>query len=203
MTVLAQFVFINKWLQFNWPLNIVSEFPGPESLKLKWLKAGFNVVLISSRQPQHTNVCFWYFPPRLRGLPDGEERRERLHKVESHWPASNWFMLCVFISGDSQSHVSGVSSRLFPETGGPEDQGDDDGVWDHDGGLPAARWQSQLLPHGHLQPRCDQVRHRLPDRGDWATGEWLVGKWSLASVLFCLMKSLAFLLTVHLWQSTT
>lgn len=32
-------------------------------------------------QPQHTNVCFWYIPPSLRSLPEGEERRERLHKV--------------------------------------------------------------------------------------------------------------------------
>uniref|UniRef100_A0A7N6BK38 Glutamate decarboxylase 1b n=1 Tax=Anabas testudineus TaxID=64144 RepID=A0A7N6BK38_ANATE len=31
--------------------------------------------------PQHTNVCFWYNPPSLRGMPDGEERREKLHRV--------------------------------------------------------------------------------------------------------------------------
>ncbi|KAE8291278.1 Glutamate decarboxylase 1 [Larimichthys crocea] len=31
--------------------------------------------------PQHTNVCFWYIPPSLRGMPDGEERREKLHRV--------------------------------------------------------------------------------------------------------------------------
>uniref|UniRef100_A0A8C1YSC5 Glutamate decarboxylase 1 n=1 Tax=Cyprinus carpio TaxID=7962 RepID=A0A8C1YSC5_CYPCA len=31
--------------------------------------------------PQHTNVCFWYIPPSLRLLPDGEEKRQRLHKV--------------------------------------------------------------------------------------------------------------------------
>uniref|UniRef100_A0A7N6ACQ9 Glutamate decarboxylase 1 n=1 Tax=Anabas testudineus TaxID=64144 RepID=A0A7N6ACQ9_ANATE len=40
-----------------------------------------NVIPISSYQPQHTNVCFWYIPPSLRGMPDGEERRKRLHKV--------------------------------------------------------------------------------------------------------------------------
>uniref|UniRef100_A0A8C4P0W7 Glutamate decarboxylase 1 n=1 Tax=Dicentrarchus labrax TaxID=13489 RepID=A0A8C4P0W7_DICLA len=37
--------------------------------------------MVFDGEPQHTNVCFWYFPPSLRGLPDGEERRERLHKV--------------------------------------------------------------------------------------------------------------------------
>ncbi|TMS06396.1 Glutamate decarboxylase 1 [Larimichthys crocea] len=37
--------------------------------------------MVFNGEPQHTNVCFWYFPPSLRGLPDGEERRERLHKV--------------------------------------------------------------------------------------------------------------------------
>ena len=46
-----------------------------------------NVVPIFSYQPQHTNVCFWYFPPSLRDLPDGEERRERLHKVMTHQSA--------------------------------------------------------------------------------------------------------------------
>uniref|UniRef100_A0A8C2J9L6 Glutamate decarboxylase 1 n=1 Tax=Cyprinus carpio TaxID=7962 RepID=A0A8C2J9L6_CYPCA len=32
-------------------------------------------------EPQHTNVCFWYIPPNLRLLPDGEEKRQRLHRV--------------------------------------------------------------------------------------------------------------------------
>uniref|UniRef100_A0A4W6C391 Glutamate decarboxylase 1b n=1 Tax=Lates calcarifer TaxID=8187 RepID=A0A4W6C391_LATCA len=31
--------------------------------------------------PQHTNVCFWYIPPSLRGMPHGDERREKLHRV--------------------------------------------------------------------------------------------------------------------------
>ncbi|KAJ6644684.1 hypothetical protein lerEdw1_013655 [Lerista edwardsae] len=31
--------------------------------------------------PEHTNVCFWYIPPNLRGMPDSEERREKLYKV--------------------------------------------------------------------------------------------------------------------------
>lgn len=43
-----------------------------------------NVVPLFSYQPQHTNVCFWYLPPSLRNLPDGKERRERLHKVTTH-----------------------------------------------------------------------------------------------------------------------
>ncbi|KAG7272341.1 hypothetical protein CRUP_011589 [Coryphaenoides rupestris] len=37
--------------------------------------------LVFEGEPQHTNVCFWYLPPGLRGMPDGKERRERLHKV--------------------------------------------------------------------------------------------------------------------------
>lgn len=32
-------------------------------------------------QPEHTNVCFWYIPPSLRGMPDCDERREKLHRV--------------------------------------------------------------------------------------------------------------------------
>uniref|UniRef100_H3DHQ4 Glutamate decarboxylase 1 n=1 Tax=Tetraodon nigroviridis TaxID=99883 RepID=H3DHQ4_TETNG len=42
-------------------------------------RAGFEMVF--SGEPQHTNVCFWYLPPSLRNLPDGKNRRERLHKV--------------------------------------------------------------------------------------------------------------------------
>lgn len=42
---------------------------------------------IFSYQPQHTNVCFWYLPPSVRALPDGEEKRERLHKVMTHQSA--------------------------------------------------------------------------------------------------------------------
>uniref|UniRef100_A0A674P5Y8 Glutamate decarboxylase 1 n=1 Tax=Takifugu rubripes TaxID=31033 RepID=A0A674P5Y8_TAKRU len=42
-------------------------------------REGFEMVF--NGEPQHTNVCFWYLPPSLRNLPDGKERRERLHKV--------------------------------------------------------------------------------------------------------------------------
>ncbi|KAG7251097.1 hypothetical protein CRUP_005542, partial [Coryphaenoides rupestris] len=31
--------------------------------------------------PQHTNVCFWYLPLSLRGMPEGKERWEKLHRV--------------------------------------------------------------------------------------------------------------------------
>nr|XP_033505386.1 glutamate decarboxylase 1-like [Epinephelus lanceolatus] len=37
--------------------------------------------MVFDGEPQHTNVCFWYIPPSLRGMPDGEERREKLHRV--------------------------------------------------------------------------------------------------------------------------
>uniref|UniRef100_A0A8C5FSP8 Glutamate decarboxylase 1 n=1 Tax=Gadus morhua TaxID=8049 RepID=A0A8C5FSP8_GADMO len=37
--------------------------------------------MVFEGEPQHTNVCFWYLPLSLRSLPDGQERRERLHKV--------------------------------------------------------------------------------------------------------------------------
>nr|XP_023837588.1 glutamate decarboxylase 1-like [Salvelinus alpinus] len=40
-----------------------------------------NVVSVFFPQPQHTNVCFWYLPPGIRDMPDGQERRDRLHKV--------------------------------------------------------------------------------------------------------------------------
>uniref|UniRef100_A0A9J7YZJ0 Glutamate decarboxylase 1 n=1 Tax=Cyprinus carpio carpio TaxID=630221 RepID=A0A9J7YZJ0_CYPCA len=37
--------------------------------------------MVFEGKPQHTNVCFWYIPPSLRLLPDGEEKRQRLHRV--------------------------------------------------------------------------------------------------------------------------
>uniref|UniRef100_A0A8C5HZS8 Glutamate decarboxylase 1-like n=1 Tax=Gouania willdenowi TaxID=441366 RepID=A0A8C5HZS8_GOUWI len=37
--------------------------------------------MVFNGEPQHTNVCFWYLPQSLRGMPDGDERREKLHRV--------------------------------------------------------------------------------------------------------------------------
>ncbi|XP_009892866.1 PREDICTED: glutamate decarboxylase 1 [Charadrius vociferus] len=37
--------------------------------------------MVFEGEPEHTNVCFWYIPPSLRGMPDCEERREKLHRV--------------------------------------------------------------------------------------------------------------------------
>uniref|UniRef100_A0A8C2X153 Glutamate decarboxylase 3 n=2 Tax=Cyclopterus lumpus TaxID=8103 RepID=A0A8C2X153_CYCLU len=31
--------------------------------------------------PEHSNVCFWYIPPSLRGQPPGPDRDARLHQV--------------------------------------------------------------------------------------------------------------------------
>uniref|UniRef100_A0A9J7YK15 Glutamate decarboxylase 1b n=2 Tax=Cyprinus carpio TaxID=7962 RepID=A0A9J7YK15_CYPCA len=42
-------------------------------------RVGYEMVF--EGQPQHTNVCFWYIPPSLRGMPHGDERREKLHRV--------------------------------------------------------------------------------------------------------------------------
>lgn len=140
-----------------------------------------------------------------------------LSYVSSSPALFDWFIYCPLRFRDSYSTAHGqlfvhmlIISCMLSTTGSPKDQGNDDGVWDYDGGLPAARRQGQLLPHGHLQPCCYQVRHRLPDRGDRATGEWLVRStlksffspyiglfrlWrapSLASRPFCLIKMLNF-----------
>uniref|UniRef100_A0A674BZP7 Glutamate decarboxylase 1 n=1 Tax=Salmo trutta TaxID=8032 RepID=A0A674BZP7_SALTR len=37
--------------------------------------------MVFDGEPQHTNVCFWYLPPGIRDMPDGQEKREKLHKV--------------------------------------------------------------------------------------------------------------------------
>uniref|UniRef100_A0A4W5QX85 Glutamate decarboxylase 1 n=1 Tax=Hucho hucho TaxID=62062 RepID=A0A4W5QX85_9TELE len=37
--------------------------------------------MVFDGEPQHTNVCFWYLPPGIRDMPNGQEKREKLHKV--------------------------------------------------------------------------------------------------------------------------
>jgi len=37
--------------------------------------------MVFDGEPEHTNVCFWYIPQSLRGIPDSPERREKLHRV--------------------------------------------------------------------------------------------------------------------------
>ncbi|XP_075996321.1 glutamate decarboxylase 1 [Genypterus blacodes] len=42
-------------------------------------RSDFELVLKS--KPEHSNVCFWYVPPSLRGLQPGPDRNARLHQV--------------------------------------------------------------------------------------------------------------------------
>lgn len=42
-------------------------------------RADFELVYRS--KPEHSNVCFWYIPSSLRGIPPGAERERRLHEV--------------------------------------------------------------------------------------------------------------------------
>uniref|UniRef100_A0A673A1T8 Zgc:163121 n=1 Tax=Sphaeramia orbicularis TaxID=375764 RepID=A0A673A1T8_9TELE len=37
--------------------------------------------LVFQNKPEHSNVCFWYIPPSLRGLTPGPDRDTRLHQV--------------------------------------------------------------------------------------------------------------------------
>uniref|UniRef100_A0A3Q3KLL7 Glutamate decarboxylase 1a n=1 Tax=Monopterus albus TaxID=43700 RepID=A0A3Q3KLL7_MONAL len=37
--------------------------------------------LVFQNKPEHSNVCFWYIPPSLRGQPPGPDRDKRLHQV--------------------------------------------------------------------------------------------------------------------------
>uniref|UniRef100_A0A665VL67 Zgc:163121 n=1 Tax=Echeneis naucrates TaxID=173247 RepID=A0A665VL67_ECHNA len=37
--------------------------------------------LVFGHKPEHSNVCFWYIPPSLRGMPPGPERDSKLHQV--------------------------------------------------------------------------------------------------------------------------
>ncbi|XP_026229435.1 PLP-dependent decarboxylase [Anabas testudineus] len=42
-------------------------------------RTGFELVF--KNKPEHSNVCFWYIPPTMRGLPPGPDRDTRLHQV--------------------------------------------------------------------------------------------------------------------------
>ncbi|XP_063718816.1 glutamate decarboxylase-like isoform X2 [Symsagittifera roscoffensis] len=41
-------------------------------------KQGFQMVF---EEPQFLNVCFWYIPECIRGMPEGQARTKKLHKV--------------------------------------------------------------------------------------------------------------------------
>lgn len=41
-------------------------------------RIGFKMAI---KEPQFTNVCFWYVPPSLRGCENDPDYQERLHKI--------------------------------------------------------------------------------------------------------------------------
>ncbi|XP_063307896.1 glutamate decarboxylase 1-like [Pelobates fuscus] len=47
----------------------------------KTLKTKENFQLVFPEEPEHTNVCFWYIPPSLRGIQRDYEWKAKLHKV--------------------------------------------------------------------------------------------------------------------------
>ncbi|XP_045383584.1 glutamate decarboxylase 1-like [Lemur catta] len=47
----------------------------------KVLKKKDNFKLVFDAEPEFTNVCFWYFPPRLNLIPEGFERDRELQKI--------------------------------------------------------------------------------------------------------------------------
>ncbi|CAK7305375.1 Glutamate decarboxylase 1 [Vulpes lagopus] len=49
----------------------------------KVLKKKDNFKLVFDAEPEFTNVCFWYFPPRLKHIPKGCERDQELQKIAS------------------------------------------------------------------------------------------------------------------------
>ncbi|XP_059913896.1 glutamate decarboxylase 1 isoform X1 [Gadus macrocephalus] len=47
----------------------------------KQLQRRADFKLVFESKPEHSNVCFWYLPPSLRGLPPGPDTNRRLHEV--------------------------------------------------------------------------------------------------------------------------
>ncbi|XP_067905947.1 glutamate decarboxylase 1-like [Heterodontus francisci] len=45
------------------------------------LKGRNDFKLVFDDKPEHTNVCFWYIPPSLQGVPESAERDGKLHQV--------------------------------------------------------------------------------------------------------------------------
>ncbi|XP_041040090.1 glutamate decarboxylase 1 [Carcharodon carcharias] len=45
------------------------------------LKGRDDFRLVFDDKPEHTNVCFWYVPPSLRGMPENAELGGQLHQV--------------------------------------------------------------------------------------------------------------------------
>ncbi|XP_043921106.1 glutamate decarboxylase 1-like isoform X2 [Protopterus annectens] len=51
-----------------------------EYLYSKLRKKSESFELVMPFEPEHSNVCFWYIPPSIRGIPKGPERNRRLHQ---------------------------------------------------------------------------------------------------------------------------
>ncbi|XP_014977613.3 glutamate decarboxylase 1-like [Macaca mulatta] len=47
----------------------------------KVLKKKDNFKLLFDAEPESTNVCFWYFPARLKRIPKGFQRHQELQKI--------------------------------------------------------------------------------------------------------------------------
>ncbi|XP_038652457.1 glutamate decarboxylase 1 [Scyliorhinus canicula] len=45
------------------------------------LKGRDDFKLVFDDKPEHTNVCFWYIPPSLKGMPENAEQDRKLHQV--------------------------------------------------------------------------------------------------------------------------
>lgn len=149
--------------------------------------------LLSLTQPEHSNVCFWYIPPSLRGLPPGPDRDTRLHQVSTEhqwffWTRSvmvrhHCFILYwklkmgekSFKETDKKKNRVSYSwwwSSQYVYAGSSSDQSQDDGERLSSDWLSAFGSQSQFLQVCVLQS-CHTARgHRLPARRDHPAGWW-------------------------------
>ena len=59
-------------------------FPVFYSYLVERLKAMPDKFYLIWPEPELVNVCFWYIPKRLRGLPHTKEWEEELGRVSSH-----------------------------------------------------------------------------------------------------------------------
>lgn len=127
-------------------------------------------------QPEHSNVCFWYIPPSLRGLPPGPDRDTRLHQVSTELDSGSSGQVQWWSGATSNKEkrfaLLMVILTLYVSVGGSLDQRQDDGEGLCTDWLSAFGRQSEFLQVCVLQS-CHRARRRWLSAGrDFPARPW-------------------------------
>ncbi|XP_009473820.1 PREDICTED: LOW QUALITY PROTEIN: glutamate decarboxylase 1-like [Nipponia nippon] len=88
----------------------------------KELSSRENFGLVFDDEPEHTNVCFWYIPPSLKGRPSGPEWDKLLHQIAPKIKAQMTEEGMTMISYEPQGDKANFFRMVFfnPATGKPD-----------------------------------------------------------------------------------